>query len=72
MLHDAQKVRYRFRVEAEGVDRNGLRPFTFRFAAHSEGSGITPELTWGETSHTQAEMKEELLKQSRCFALTSK
>jgi hypothetical protein len=28
-------------------------------------------MTWGETSRTNVYMKEELLKQSRCFALTS-
>jgi len=31
----------------------------------------TIEMTWGETSHTQAKMKEETSNKSRCFALTS-
>jgi len=28
-------------------------------------------MTWGETASVNVNMKEELLKQSRCFALTS-
>ncbi len=44
---------------------------TTRYVIASYESRLTIEMTWGETSYTQAEMKEESLKQSRCFALTS-